>query len=233
TSTTDGFWAYANAFGSKNIYPSGIYDASYCYGRTCTHEIGHYLGLRHIWGDGSCVTDYCNDTPPATAANYTCPTSYPFHAGTCTSSPSNSPDGEMTMNFMDYVYDNCMYMFTVDQTARIQTAMSSGTYRKNLNTSAATLCNPTSVSENQLSDNIIVYPNPSSGDVYMNVNSSTISSVDVTIINAIGDAVLQKRVSTSYGDAVKFDLNNHPEGMYFIQIKTTQGTVTKKVIINK
>ncbi|MEW6772496.1 MAG: M43 family zinc metalloprotease, partial [Bacteroidota bacterium] len=141
TSTTDGFWCWAKAFGSANIFPSGTYDATYKYGRTCTHEIGHWLGLRHIWGDGTCATDYCNDTPPAQTANYGCPT-YPYHAGTCT---GNSPNGEMFMNFMDYTDDPCMYMFTVDQTTRIQTAMANSPYRKFLgthglcNTSAATL----------------------------------------------------------------------------------------------
>ncbi|HPQ07712.1 MAG TPA: T9SS type A sorting domain-containing protein [Bacteroidia bacterium] len=141
TSTTDGFWCWAKAFGSINIYPSGTYDPTYKYGRTCTHEIGHWLGLRHIWGDGTCATDYCNDTPPAQTANYGCPT-YPFHSGTCA---GNSPNGEMFMNFMDYTDDPCMYMFTVDQTTRIQTAMANSPYRKFLgthglcSTSAATL----------------------------------------------------------------------------------------------
>lgn len=141
TATTDGFWAWAKSFGSKTIYPSGTYDPTYCYGRTCTHEIGHWVGLRHIWGDANCATDYCNDTPPAQTSNFGCPT-YPYNAGGCTS-PSNSPNGEMTMNFMDYTDDACMYMFTVDQTARIQTAMQTGTYRSTLNSYAATECNIT------------------------------------------------------------------------------------------
>ena len=232
TSTTDGFWAVANAFGSKNICASGTYDPTYCYGRTCTHEIGHYLGLRHTWGDGTCLTDYCNDTPTETAANYAnCPQVYPFHSGTCTS-PSNSPDGEMTMNFMDYTNDACMYMFSVDQTSRIQTCMQTGTYRTGLNASAALLCT-TGILENNLSNNISIYPNPSSGDIFMNVNSTTISSADITIFNAIGDIVLQKRVPISSGSAVKFEMINHPDGMYLIQMKTAEGTITKKVILNR
>ena len=67
----------------------------------------------------------------------------------------------------------------------------------------------------------------------MNVNSTTISSADITIFNAIGDIVLQKRVPISSGSAVKFEMINHPDGMYLIQMKTAEGTITKKVILNR
>lgn len=147
SATTDGFWAYAASFGSKNIFPGGTYSAPYDMGRTATHEIGHWVGLRHIWGDGTCATDYCNDTPPAQTANYSCSTgcgtnnvagcfSHPYKMGTC----AGNTTGEMTMNFMDYTDDKCMYLFTNDQRTRMQTAMSLGTYRSQLTTSAATLC---------------------------------------------------------------------------------------------
>jgi len=105
-------------------------------GRTATHEIGHWLGLRHIWGDnGQCnADDFCNDTPkqyggtasPA-GCNYGCPT-YPHNANLC----DNNPNGDMYMNFMDYTNDNCMALFTNDQSARFQATMQFGDFRKNL-----------------------------------------------------------------------------------------------------
>lgn len=135
TSTTDGFWAWAAAFGSKVIFPGGTYSTGYDLGRTCTHEIGHWVGLRHIWGDGACLTDYCNDTPPASASNFNnCPVTYPLKSGSCAGPPSNSPNGEMFMNFMDYTFDCAMFMFTEDQRTRIQTAMANSPYRKFLGT---------------------------------------------------------------------------------------------------
>ncbi len=138
TATTDGVWVYTKSCGSSSIYSGGSYAPPYDKGRTLTHEAGHWLGLRHIWGDAACASDYCNDTPPAAAANYnTSSPGYPFHSGTCT---GNSPDGEMYMNFMDYVGDNLMYMFSVDQMTRIQTACANGTYRSQLTASSATLC---------------------------------------------------------------------------------------------
>ncbi|MCC6370270.1 MAG: T9SS type A sorting domain-containing protein [Bacteroidia bacterium] len=130
TATTDGYWCYSKAFGSKTYYPAGTYYSGNDRGRVSTHEIGHWLGLRHIWGDGNCVTDYCNDTPPAAASNFGT-ANYPFHSGTCA---GNSPNGEMYMNFMDYTDDPVKYMFSTDQATRVQAAMASGVYRKFLGT---------------------------------------------------------------------------------------------------
>lgn len=131
TNTTDGFWCYAKVFGSVNAFPAGnYYNNTYNKGRTCTHEIGHWLGLRHIWGDAACANDYCADTPPAAASNAGAP-GYPYHPGTCT---GNSPEGEMYMNFMDYTNDNGKYMFTTNQADRIQTAMLNSPYRKLMGT---------------------------------------------------------------------------------------------------
>lgn len=129
TATTDGVWCWSQAFGSVGIYQSGVYSAPYNRGRTATHEIGHWLGLRHIWGDGTCATDYCADTPPAQTSNYGAP-SYPYKVNVC----PGSGNGEMFMNFMDYTDDAAMYMFTTDQVDRMQTAMSNSPYRKFLGT---------------------------------------------------------------------------------------------------
>lgn len=132
TSTTDGLWCWGQCFGTTGTLASG-YDK----GRVSSHEIGHYLGLRHTWADASCGNDYCDDTPPTKQANFNCPT-FPTNKGTCT---GNSTNGEMTMNIMDYTNDPCKYMFTKDQAARIQTAMANGTYRKALGTHG--LCSTT------------------------------------------------------------------------------------------
>ena len=128
TSTTDGVWCWTAAIGN-----TGSLFSPYDKGRTLTHEVGHWLGLRHIWGDGNCATDYCNDTPTQQQANTSCP-AYP--SITC----SNGPNGDMFMNFMDYCDDACLYLFTPDQRTRIQTAMASGQFRTQMTASSATLC---------------------------------------------------------------------------------------------
>ena len=140
TATTDGLWCWGKAFGN-----TGTLNPSFSKGRTATHEIGHWAGLRHIWGDGSCATDYCLDTPPAASPNYGTFT-YPYKPNTCTTptgannTTPNGANGEMFMNFMDYTDDLAMFMFTEDQRTRVQTCMANGTYRKLLGTHG--LCSP-------------------------------------------------------------------------------------------
>lgn len=139
SATNDGVVMGHNYFGSIG---SAATSAPYHLGRTTTHELGHWLGLRHTWGDGNCLTDFCADTPTAKTSNFGCKT-HPYGTNQC--GAGTSPNGEMTMNFMDYSDDPCMYMFTVDQRTRMQTAMSQGTFRNLLGTHglcAATNPNP-------------------------------------------------------------------------------------------
>lgn len=118
---TDGVVILFSAFGN-----SGAANAPYNIGRTATHEVGHWLNLRHIWGDANCGSDLVTDTPTSQTSNFGCPT---FPHVTC----SNGPNGDMFMNYMDYTDDACMYMFTTGQSARITAAMN--TYRTGLFTS--------------------------------------------------------------------------------------------------
>ena len=88
-------------------------------GRTATHEVGHWVNLRHIWGDANCGNDQVGDTPSHNTANYGCP-SFP-HYSTCTGSPV-----EMTMNYMDYTDYACMYMYSNGQKSRMLAVFSPG-----------------------------------------------------------------------------------------------------------
>jgi len=88
-------------------------------GRTATHEIGHWLGLHHLWGDTDfdnpdCADDFISDTPLQQFANFGIPV-YP-KLPSC----ENHPDGDMFMNFMDYTDDSCMAMFTQRQKDRMR-----------------------------------------------------------------------------------------------------------------
>ena len=110
---TDGVVVLYTAFGNRDkVRPP------FNKGRTATHEVGHYLGLRHIWGDMNNCTgnDFVTDTPPAQRANTGKPK---FPHITC----SNGPHGDMFMNYMDYVDDTAMFMFTAAQVARMNATL--------------------------------------------------------------------------------------------------------------
>jgi len=113
---TDGVVILHSAFGS-----SGTAAAPFNLGRTTTHEIGHWLNLRHIWGDdgnGCNGSDFVADTPNQAGSNFGTPA---FPHVTC----NNGPNGDMFMNYMDYVDDVAMFMFTAGQVARMQACLDS------------------------------------------------------------------------------------------------------------
>jgi hypothetical protein len=113
-SATDGVVIDSKYFGL-----SGTASYPYNLGRTGTHEVGHWMNLRHIWGDASCGNDLVADTPVAKTSNFGVPT-YPY-VSTCL--PAHN---EMTMNYMDYTDDRGMYMFTNGQKARITAIFATG-----------------------------------------------------------------------------------------------------------
>nr|WP_321234645.1 T9SS type A sorting domain-containing protein [uncultured Psychroserpens sp.] len=90
-------------------------------GRTVTHELGHFYTLAHPWGPGgpSCATDDgFTDTPNTGQETYNCPA-----AGSLTA--CNPTQNILSMNYMDYVNDACMYMFTPQQMAAVDAYISS------------------------------------------------------------------------------------------------------------
>jgi hypothetical protein len=113
-SATDGVVIDSKYFGL-----SGTANYPYNLGRTATHEVGHWMNLRHIWGDATCGSDLVSDTPTHDSANFGVP-AYP-HYSTCSGTPV-----EMTMNYMDYTDDRGMYMFSVGQKSRMAALFVSG-----------------------------------------------------------------------------------------------------------
>jgi hypothetical protein len=101
----------------------GSAQAPYNKGRTATHEVGHWLNLRHIWGDAQCGNDYVNDTPTQYGPNYGCP-SFP--------KPSCGNTSDMFMNYMDYTDDACMNLLTQGQKTRMRAVLNTGGFRASL-----------------------------------------------------------------------------------------------------
>ena len=148
--TTDGVVMRFQSFGTSDLDDGTfILDAPYDLGRTATHEVGHWIGLRHIWGDGagcnlgagapgcSCTADdFCADTPNSDNANYRCPLD---KTSDCDNNPLTPATSDMVRNYMDYSNDDCMNIFTQDQKARALTVMDVSPRRKELKTSIAHL----------------------------------------------------------------------------------------------
>lgn len=123
---TDGVVILYTAFGD-----TGTATRPFDKGRTTTHEVGHWLNLRHIWGDdfGACTgSDDVDDTPNQANSNFGKPT---FPSITC----NNGPNGDMFMNYMDYVDDDAMFMFSEGQVARMRATLDG--VRSSLKTSDA------------------------------------------------------------------------------------------------
>lgn len=149
-SLTDGVVIDYTVFGSVEKYLPANLNPSYNLGRTTTHEIGHFFGLRHIWGDGGCAADdYCADTPRANSSNLglnAC--AYP--------GPSSCSSNDMFQNYMDYTDDVCMNLYTVDQKNRMRTVLENSPRRVSLKSSSGGIAPP--VTSNDLGVRTILEP---------------------------------------------------------------------------
>ena len=121
SANTDGVVVHYNTVGSSNQkFPGGY---PYDEGRTLTHEVGHWLGLRHIWGDGDCTTDdFVFDTPRANGPNFGCVAATTNSCNDITYGAA-ADSNDMARNYMDYSDDRCMDIFTIGQKNRMRVVM--------------------------------------------------------------------------------------------------------------
>jgi len=194
-------------------------------GRTGTHEVGHWLNLRHIWGDDTCGDDFVADTEIAEAANYGCPT-FPHNANsTC----GSGVDGEMYMNYMDYVDDACMNMFTYDQGIRMQSALNGD--RAGLLTSLGCSAPTGLLNEGSLENGFKIYPNPSNGNFTVDTHMLKYDNISISVYDLLGSKIQKFENIKSF--PFKMDLNDLSNGIYYFKINCGNKTITQKVIIAK
>ena len=175
---------------------------SYNKGRTATHEVGHWLNLRHIWGDASCGNDLVADTPTQQTSNGGCPV---FPKITCNN------QGDMSMNYMDYTFDQCMYMFTTGQSNRMDAVLTAGGARASLATSLggtalrqlATTTTPVSF-----------YPNPAADVLNLDLPAKAGKTYSVSVYDLRGHAMPQAR----YDGNGHVEVASLPKGLYYIRV---------------
>jgi hypothetical protein len=193
-------------------------------GRTATHEVGHWLNLRHIWGDNFCGDDFVADTEVAEANNFGCP-NFPFNAD---NGCGSGVDGEMFMNYMDYVDDYCMVMFTYDQGTRMQSA---------LNNERADLLNSigcesdASINEITNVSDFEIFPNPSNGSIVINTKSNKTDNVSISLYNLVGEKVQEFNSIDSF--PFQLNLTHLVNGSYFIEFYNGVNISTEKIVISK
>lgn len=203
--------AFGSGVGCSGYAPGNIYNK----GRTLTHELGHYFNLEHIWGRRNCGDDFVADTPQHNTSNGGCPPS--THRSTCAGTPL-----ELTMNYMDYTNDACMYMFTAGQAQRQQS---------HLNTIASFFKQNTLLSNGDFDKNsFVLYPNPNKGSFNIQF-SEIINDYSVQIFDNSGRVVFENKYSGNNSLTQEMNLYATAAGVYFVTIKSDDFITTKKVLV--
>lgn len=204
----DGIVISTSAFGTINV------GTPYDKGRTVVHEAGHWLGLKHIWGETYCGDDLVDDTPKQ--GNYTtgCPT-------TVRTSCGNNATGDMYMNYMDFVNDACMNLFTHGQKLRMRTLFEVEGPRYALLSSrglnapwleeAPAEGEPITIKEPR------IYPNPAAGEVTIDFTGEEQWSGKELRVIAINGVEVYRQVVT--GPTQKINLSHLKPGIYMVWIK--------------
>jgi len=215
------------AVGRNNPVPfdDGMGGAFFVNGRTATHEVGHYFGMRHIWGDGGGIWggDSCGeddgilDTPNQGAqSSNNCDTTL----NTCTDTVgTDMPD--LIENHMDYSEESCKNMWT---------QMQANFMRNVLENERAGLLTAAGLNETADTD-FTVFPNPTDNEINVMLSDrSGINSISIT--DLLGNVVAGKMVAAGGAQTITFDLTAVIAGIYLIHVESAEGKLTKKVVIH-
>lgn len=199
---------------------TGKVSAPFNKGRTATHEIGHWLGLKHIWADANCGDDGIADTPPQQNYNNGCP-SFP-HVSSC----SINGNGDMFMDFMDLTDDACMYMFTKGQAVKMRSQFAIGGARNTF--LASTVCDGNAVQRGALpidssaiKTSISIFPNPAIKFITIEGSSkNNLVGKTAKVSNAYGAIVIMQTL-TSQKNTISVE--KLLPGVYFVRMASLSG----------
>lgn len=216
----DGVVIAYNAFGTINTM------AGYNMGKTAVHEVGHWLNLKHLWGDADCGDDMVGDTPKQSTYTVGCPSGTRISCG-------NAPHGNMYTNYMDFTEDACMNLFTKGQKARMRAMLAAGGPRNSLLTSVG-LSTPL-IFESPLPEEppswlyAKFFPNPATSQITLDMSYDVRwVGKTVSIINLHGQSVIQFAVTSRIQT---IDISKLQPGMYFFAAKREDGESFKQKFI--
>lgn len=197
------------------------------WGKTAVHEIGHWLGLRHTWGDEYCGDDLVADTPKQGNFTSGCPN------GVIRLSCDNAPNGDMYMNYMDFTLDGCTNLFTEGQKARMQALFQPGGPRYTLLSSYG-LEKPL-FSEIPLQEDAPnwlhpqLYPNPASAELTLDLSYDVrwVGKV-ITITTAQGQVAMRVVIDTKIQ---RINISRLSPGFYFLSGKKEDGSLIQQKFI--
>jgi Pregnancy-associated plasma protein-A len=213
----DGIMIDHSVFGSRNGTAT---KGTYSYGRTLTHEIGHWLGLLHIWGDEFCGEDFCKDTPAQERGNLStnCNLKYSFCSGSRTLN--------MSENFLDYTPDSCMNVFTNEQSLRVRAILELSKRRKRL--IANSEFNLPEVQKLE----IRMLENPSSNqETSLQLLTKAYEDMEIIIYDIIGREIERIFFTDSPSRIVTLQNNKYAKGIFFIKAVSKSGKDIKRLII--
>lgn len=233
SATTDGVVIGYKYFGTTGAatYPFNL-------GRTATHEVGHWLNLRHIWGDdgtGCTGSDLVSDTPNQGGYNFGCPS---FPKVSC----SNGPNGDLFMNYMDYTDDRCMFMFTTGQSGRMNATIS-GTRASLLSSSGCAA--PIVENQEETNDNISLspdkfvlnqnHPNPFNPTTSISFNLPAAGQVSLKVFDISGKEVagLVDNYLEAGRHSVNFDASALSSGVYYYKLASGNSVSMRKMLLIK
>ena len=223
----EGVAIHYKVFGENNPLAVGEF-ASAEQGRTAVHEVGHYLGLRHIWGDpnfllgedGCMVDDGLQDTPNAAEnAAFSCD----HTRNTCVDSIADLPD--MIENFMDYASEDCMNMFTAEQTDILRTML--------VNARPGLITDPVwgvGIQDEELKIEWSIQPNPTNGLVQV-VLDQPFNIDNVELLDLQGRIVRSEGVG-SFTSTISLDVSIEESGLYLLSLVIEGKRVNKRLMIN-
>jgi hypothetical protein len=216
----DGLVIDFDAFGTINTTPG------YNMGKTVVHEVGHWLGLKHLWGDADCGDDGVNDTPKQSFYTVGCPSGIRL---TC----NNGPFGNMYMNYMDFTQDACMNLFTLGQKERMRSLFATDGIRNSLLYSKG-LDDPL-IFETPLpvADPAWLHPKlfpiPATNELTLDLSYDVRwLGKTISITNIIGQSVMKQLITNKIQ---KINISRLNPGIYFLNSKKEDGEAIKEKFI--